>query len=94
MAYNLRNHERKNYRAIENPTLPRARATRTQESQRLYELEIVEEDDYTGRVKVHYIGYDSEYDEWRNKEYVVVIQPENQGVLYLEYTDLKYSVSW
>ena len=48
MAYNLRNHERINYRAIENPALPRDRATRTQGSQRLYELEIVEEDDYTG----------------------------------------------
>ena len=91
MAYNLRNHERINYRAIENPALPRDRATRTQGSQRLYELEIVEEDDYTGRVKVHYIGY--EYDEWRNKEDVVVIQPENQGALHLEYwLTLKYSV--
>ena len=40
--------------------------------------------DYTSRVKVHYIGYDLEYDEWRNKEDVVVIQPENQGALYLE----------
>ena len=86
MAYNLRNHERINYRAIENPTLPRDRATRTQGSQRLYELEIVEEDDYTGRVKVHYIGYDLEYDERRNKEDVVVIQPKNQGALHLEYT--------
>ena len=72
MAYNLRNHERINYRAIENPTLLRDRATRTQGSQRLYELEIVEEDDYTGWVKVHYIGYNLEYDEWRNKEDVVV----------------------
>ena len=40
-------------------------------SQRLYET--VEEDDYTGRVKVHYIGYDSEYDERKNKEDMVVI---------------------
>ena len=86
MAYNLRNHERINYWAIENPTLPRDQTTRMQGSQRLYELEIVEEDDFTSRVKVHYIGYDSEYDQWRNKEDVVVIQPENQGALHLEYT--------
>ena len=84
MAYNLRNQKRKNYRALENPPLPRAQATRMKQSQRLYELEVVEEDDYTGRVKIHYIGYDSDCDEWRNKKDVVVIQPQDQGALYLE----------
>ena len=51
--------------------------------QQLYELEILE-NDYTGRVKVHYTGYDSDCDEWRNKEDIVVIHPQIQGVLCLE----------
>ena len=51
--------------------------------QQLYELEILE-NDYTGWVKVHYTGYDSDCDEWRNKEDIVVIHPQIQGVLYLE----------
>ena len=72
MAYNLRNHKRINYRAIENPMyVTKSSSNQNTKSQRLYET--VEEDDYTGRVKVHYIGYNSEYDERKNKEDMVVI---------------------
>lgn len=81
MAYTLRNQERKNYKELSQLQLPRATRVRAREAPQLYELEIVEEDAYTGRVKVHYTGYGSDCDEWRNKEDVVTIQPQIQGAL-------------
>ena len=38
---------------------------------KLYDLDIVEEDVLTQRVKVHYIGCGSEDDEWRDKDKIV-----------------------
>ena len=83
MAYSLRKQQRKNYKKLSELQLPRATCACTKQAQQHYELEIVEED-YTGRVKVHYTGYDSDCDEWRNKEDIVVIHPQIQGALYLE----------
>ena len=80
MAYSLRKQQRKNNRELSELQLPRAARARTKQAQQLYELEIVE-NDYTGRVKVHYTGYDSDCDEWRNKEDIVVIHPQIQGAL-------------
>jgi len=60
MAYNLRTSEgRKNYRDLDTIKLPRAQRIKD----KLYPLEIVGRDG--DRVKVHYIGYSSQYDEWR-----------------------------
>ena len=73
----LRRKERRNYK-IENIRLPRARRTAKKDEQ-LYELEIIDEDVYTGRVKVHYVGYESEDDEWRDKDEIVYLQPTNRG---------------
>ena len=36
----------------------------------LYDIEVIEEDG--PRVKVHYIGYDSTYDEWKPKEEIAL----------------------
>lgn len=51
-------------------TLPRK-----ERKDKLYEIEIVAEDG--PRVKVHYLGYESKYDEWKLKDEVVLKQPEN-----------------
>ena len=38
-------------------------------------IEVLEEKD--GQVKIHYTGYSGDYDEWRNKEDIVVpTEPE------------------
>ena len=46
---------------------------------KLYRLCVLEEKE-RGQVKVHYVGYGSEYDEWRAKEDVVVLNnPASSG---------------
>ena len=56
--------------------LPRAKPVSKDDA--LYELEVLE-DTTNGRVKVHYTGYGSEHDEWRDKNDVVVMEPLKQG---------------
>lgn len=41
---------------------------------RLYTIEIVEEEDY--RVKIHYVGYSSRYDEWIRRSSIVLQAPK------------------
>ena len=50
------------------PRIPR-RTTKKYDSQKLYSVEIVETED--DRVKVHYVGYSSKYDEWKDKSEIV-----------------------
>lgn len=74
MAYQLRQGQRKNYRELADTKLPRAKRTRKQDDN-LYAIEVLEEKD--GQVKIHYTGYSGDYDEWRNKEDIVVpTEPE------------------
>ena len=42
---------------------------------KLYEIEIVAEDDEQEQVKVHYIGYSPRYDEWKPRSEVVIRPP-------------------
>ena len=72
-SYDLRKKERKDYKQLSDFQLPRLRAAK--DKLKLYELEIVEEDVLTQRVKVHYIGYGSEDDEWRDKDEIVDLLP-------------------
>ena len=46
---------------------------------KLYQLEIIEEDATNGKVKVHYTGYGSDDDEWRDKEDIVVVESSKPG---------------
>ena len=80
MAYQLREKKRTNYKEIENVKVPRARAIKKKD--KLYDLEVIEEDEYTGRVKVHYIDYGAEHDEWRDKTDIVITKPPTQGKQY------------
>ena len=59
-SYDRRKKERKDYKQLSDLQLPRLRA---KQDDKLYDLDIVEEDMLTQRVKVHYIGYGSEDDE-------------------------------
>jgi len=46
---------------------------------KLFRLNVLEEDDATGRVKVSYVGYGSECDEWKGRDEIVVIESESDG---------------
>ena len=57
------------------PRMPR-RTTKKYDSQKLYSVEIVETED--DRVKVHYVGYSSKYDEWKDKSEIKFSQCEDE----------------
>lgn len=75
-AYDLRTKERRNYNESKMAMIPRSRRSRAKKDDTLYELEIVEEDHYNAKVKVHYTGYGSEDDEWRDKDDIVQFKPQ------------------
>ena len=74
MAYQLRQGQRINYCELVDTKLPQAKRTGRQQDEKLYAIEELEEKD--GQVKIHYTGYSSDYDEWRNKDIVLPTEPE------------------
>ena len=63
--YNTRgNHV--NYRELTKVILPRA-VREKQTDSKLYSVDVVERNPLTHKVKIHYIGYDSDQDEWRDE---------------------------
>ena len=76
-SYSLREQQKKDYRKLADIPLPRIRATKRVD--KLYQLEIIEEDATNGKVKVHYTGYGSDDDEWRDKEDIVVVESPKPG---------------
>ena len=72
-GYDLRKMKRKDH-----VQLPRLRASVKQE-EKLYELDIIE-DVFTQRVNVHYIGYRSEDDKWRNADEIVNLKLKLPGI--------------
>ena len=78
MAYNLRETKEHNYRDLGDLKLPRARKFKSELADRLYAVEVVEKDKEGGKVKVHYLGYGPEYDEWKDEEEIV--QPSVAGI--------------
>ena len=75
---------KRNYKESNFPALPRPKRSRKDLTQKLYELEIVDEDPYNGRVKVHYVGYGPEDDEWRDKKDIVEVKPPASKWLFHE----------
>ncbi len=75
MAYSLRQQERKNYRDLADVKLPPP--SKKAKEDPLYAVEVLEKDEDSGRVKVHYVGYGAEYDEWKREEEIV--QPAVSG---------------
>ena len=76
MAYSLRQTAKKNYRVLADSRLPRAERVKLN-PERLYSVEVVERE--AGRVKVHYCGYSSTFDEWRDDDDVVSVNGEEQA---------------
>ena len=60
---------RLNYKEMSEVRLPRAKRVQKGGDDKLYPIEII--DSERDRVKVHYVGYDSSYDEWRESGDVV-----------------------
>lgn len=52
----------------------------------LYDIEIVEEDGH--HVKVHYVGYDDKFDEWKLRSQIVMKKPENDCTDYSPFVEL------
>ena len=75
---------RPDYRQLSDVKVPR-NARRSSKSYKasssndtkLYRLRVLEEDE-NGRVKVGYIGFTDEYDEWRRLEDIVTVEEEEE----------------
>lgn len=76
---------RPDYRKLSDVKVPR-NTRRTNKSYKassstdttLYRLRVLEEDEENGRVKVGYIGFSDEYDEWRRSEDIVTIEESEE----------------
>ena len=69
----LRSSQRKNYRDLLICKIPRASSKKV-DTRKLYSIEIIERKD--DRVKVHYVGYSSKYDEWKEKSEIEFPRPQ------------------
>ncbi|SMN01620.1 hypothetical protein SPONL_2199 [uncultured Candidatus Thioglobus sp.] len=67
-----RNLREVNYRAAESLKLPRASSSLVKD--KLYPVTVLEQD--SDRVKVHYVGYSSEHDEWKYGGELEDLEPE------------------
>ena len=72
--------------SLSNIQLPRPK--KTESKNRLYDIQVVAESG--AQVKVHYIGYDSKYDEWKPRLEVVHTKPDfgTQEVAYSPLTEI------
>ena len=79
--------KRPNYRELADIKVPRiARngsrnrmTTSSASSERLYHLRILERDEVNGSVKVRYIGYGEDSDEWRKEEDIVNLEEDDSS---------------
>lgn len=65
---------RPNYRDLCNLRLPRVSKQKIgvqRTDSKVYRLNVLEEDESSGLVKISYIGYGSEWDEWRSREDII-----------------------
>lgn len=78
---------RLDYRSLADISVPKRTRTSTkshskensESPDRLYRLRVLEEDKENDLVKVRYIGYSSNYDEWRSRKDVVRLNGDEQG---------------
>jgi len=59
------------YKALADVRLPRASRKSGVKRDKLYPVKVVDKNSDNGLVKIHYVGYSSAYDEWRNEAEVV-----------------------
>ena len=73
-----RSTNRPNYKVLADINLPKAKRSRTaSERDQLYAVTIVERQDK--RVKVHYVGYGSQHDEWRDEADIVPLDTNDHA---------------
>ena len=77
--YNTRPGRRVDYKASNDIVLPVAKRSRRpcQAESELYPVEVLERDEEAKRVKVHYAGYGSSDDEWKDEDDVVDLTQEH-----------------
>ena len=95
MAYNLRNGTRKDYKTLSEPKIPRAtRQKKADCTQPLYPVEVCERQENS--VKINYIGYSNEHDEWRHPSELVSIGSDGQQLenyhAYNPHQELAYQI--
>ena len=83
MAYDLRAQKVTNYKEVVSVEQCKAAVKKRPREEKLYELEVVEKDKRNRRVKVHYVGYDAEYEEWRDEKDVNIYPV--QGKFFSQY---------
>ena len=78
--------KRPNYRELADVKVPRIacsgsrnRMTTSSTSSELYRLRILERDEENGSVKVRYIGYGEDFDEWRKEEDIVNLEEDDSS---------------
>ena len=76
---------RLDYRRLSDVKVPRnarrsskSHKTSSSTDTKLYRLRVLEEDEENGCVKVGYIGFSDEYDEWRRLEDIVTVEEEEE----------------
>ena len=72
--WTLRTRKKVDYSQLADIKLPQEKKVRTKEAanDELYPIEIVERDaESNGRFKIHYVGYSSKFDEWRDDSEIV-----------------------
>ena len=82
MAYDLRARKVKNYKEVTNIEFCKVGTRKRPREEKLYQLEVIEKDRQNRRVKVHYVGYESEYDEWRDEKDVKIIYPVQSKLVF------------
>ena len=80
--------KRRDYRSFSDVTVPRSVSKRSKQKTRreeesssadtLYRLRVIDQDEATGMVKVAYVGYSDEHDEWRRVEDVVTMEESEE----------------
>ena len=86
----LRTKRRRNYKELTHIALPRPIRQKANSS-RLYPIDVVERDQ-NGRLKIHYIGFSSVFDEWREPLDIVPLGEEgsstkqNESSVYLPFS--------
>ena len=76
MAYNFRERSPKNYKEHATVDLPRAQRTKAADPNALYRVEVLERDNE--RVKVHWIGYSDDKDEWIPADSLTTLDKSSQ----------------
>ena len=69
----VKNRERSTSVSYHDVPLPRKERVNTN---KLYEIEVIEEDLESDKVKIHYVGFSNKYDEWRCRDEIVICPPK------------------